>query len=60
MKPELRDKIIAYNKKRAADKAKADDLMTLISAMPKGQVKQLLKNDKCAAILAKYGITEAE
>lgn len=57
MKPELREKIIKFNRKRAEDAEKAGDLMTLLSALPPGQVKQLLKNDTCAAILAKYGIT---
>lgn len=56
MKPELRDKIIAFNRARAADKEKADDLMTLLGALPPGQVKQLLKDETCAAILAKCGI----
>lgn len=57
MKPELRAKIIAFNKARAADKEKADDLMALLSALPPGQVKNLLKDETCAAILEKYGIT---
>lgn len=57
MKPEMRAKIIAFNQERAADKEKAADLMTMLSALPAGQVKQLLKNKTCAAILAKYGIT---
>lgn len=57
MKPELRKKIIAFNKARAEDKEKAEDMMTLLSALPPGQVKQLLKNATCAAILNKYGIT---
>lgn len=56
MKPELRAKIITYNQARAADKKKADDLMTLLSALPPGQVKNLLKDETCAAILLKYGI----
>lgn len=59
MKPEMRAKIIAFNKARAEDAEKANDLMTLLSALPPGQVKQLLKNDTCAAILEKYGITSA-
>ena len=59
MKPEMRAKIIAYNKEHAADREKADDLMTLLSALPPGQVKNLLKNDACAAILRKYGIEGA-
>lgn len=58
MKPEMRDRILAFNRARAADKEKADDLLTLLGALPPGQVKQLLKNDTCAAILNKYGITE--
>lgn len=56
MKPEMRAKIIAYNKAREAEKEKADDLMTLLSALPPGQVKNLLKDETCAAILQKYGI----
>lgn len=57
MKPELREKIIKFNRQRAEDAEKEGDLMTLLSALPPGQVKQLLKNETCAAILAKYGIT---
>jgi hypothetical protein len=57
MKPERKAKILAFNRARAEDKEKADDLMTLLGALPPGQVKQLLKDETCAAILAKYGIT---
>ena len=60
MKPELRAKIIAYNKARAQDREKGDDLMTLLSALPPGQVKNLLKDEACAAILRKYGVEEAD
>lgn len=60
MKPELRAKIIAYNKEKAADKEKADDMMVLLGALPPGQVKNLLKDETCAAILNKYGIGGAE
>lgn len=56
MKPELRAKIIAYNREKAADKEKGEDLMTLLGALPPGQVKNLLKDETCAAILKKYGI----
>ena len=59
MKPEMRAKIIAYNRERAADREKADDLMTLLSALPPGQVKNLMKDEACAAILRKYGIEGA-
>ena len=57
MKPEMRARIITFNKERAADKEKAADLMALLSALPPGQVKQLLRDEACAAILNKYGIT---
>lgn len=56
MKPELKERILAYNRARAEDKAMAEDLMTLLGALPPGQVKQLLKDEVCAAILEKYGI----
>ena len=52
-------KVLAYNLERAADKEKADDLITLLSALPPGQVKNLLKDEACAAILRKYVIKEA-
>ena len=58
MKPEMRARIIAFNRERAADREKAADLMVLLDALPPGQLKQLLKDDTCAAILNKYGITE--
>lgn len=57
MKAELREKIIAYNKAVAASKEKANDLMTLLGALPPGQVKNLLKDPMCSPILEKYGIT---
>lgn len=57
MKPELKQRILAYNKEKAQDKERAEDFMTLLSALPKGQVKNLFKNETCAAILAKYVIT---
>ena len=54
-----KQKVLAYNRERAADREKAGDLMTLLSALPPGQVKNLLKDETCAAILRKYGIEEA-
>lgn len=60
LKPETRAKILAFNRARAEDKEKADDLMALLGALPPGQVKQLLKDETCAAILAKHGITGGE
>ncbi len=60
MKPEMRARIIAFNKARAKDKEAAEDMHTLLGALPPGQVKQLLKEESCAAILNKYGITGEE
>ena len=57
MRDELRKKIIAFNREKVADKEKANDLEELLSALPPGQVKNLLKNERCSAILKKYGIT---
>lgn len=57
MKPELREKIIQYNKSVAANKEKADDFMTVLGALPPGQVKNLLKDEVIGPILEKYGIT---
>lgn len=58
MKKTLKERVYAYNKAQAADTEKVNDLMTLLNALPPGQVKQLLKDETCGAILAKYGITE--
>lgn len=60
MKEELRAKIIAYNKAVAADKEKAEDLMTILGALPPGQAKNLLKDETIGPILEKYGITGEE
>lgn len=57
MKKPLKERVYAYNRARAADKEKASDLMTLLHALPPGQVKQLAKDEACAAILAKYGVS---
>lgn len=57
MKKPLKERVYAYNRARAADTDKANDLMTLLNHLPPGQVKHLLKDDTCGAILRKYGIT---
>ncbi len=57
MKKELRDKILAYNRAVAGNREKADDLMTILGALPPGQVKNLLKDPTIGPILQKYGIT---
>jgi len=55
--PEKRRKeIFEFNKARAVDREAAEDLHKLLSALPPGQKKQLLKDETCAAILNKYGI----
>lgn len=56
MKKPLKERVYAYNRARASDAEKAGDLMTLLNHLPPGQVKQLLKNEACGAILRKYGI----
>ena len=59
MKPELREKILTFNRQRAEDREKAEDLMVLLNALPPGQVKNLLKDETCVEILRKYGIETA-
>ena len=56
MKPELRAKIIQYNKRRKAVDEKAGDFQTILDNLPPGQVKNLLKNPVCGPILKKYGV----
>lgn len=58
MKPELRQKIIAYNRAVAEKGEKASDLDVIVSAMaklPPGQLKKVLTDD-VIAVLAKYGV----
>ena len=59
MKPELRAKIIAYNKAAAEKSEKVSDLDVVVSAMaklPPGQLKKVLTDD-VIAVLEKYGVT---
>ena len=58
MNPELRAKIVAYNKSVAEKAEKASDLDILISEimkLPWGQLKKVL-TDEVLTVLAKYGI----
>lgn len=58
MKPELKAKILAYNRALAQRKEKAGDLEVLIAALgklPPGQLKKVLTED-VLAVLKKYGI----
>lgn len=61
MSPELREKILAYNKAVAKNSEKAADLDIIISAvleLAPGQVKKFFKNEAVIAVLEKYGFTE--
>ena len=58
MKPELRERIIAYNRKVAADSAAAADMRTIAAAMknlPPGQLKKVL-SENVIAVMKKYGV----
>ena len=59
MNKELRDRIFEFNKKRAAEGAKATDLdiiVTEIMKLPYGQLKKVL-TDPVMEVLKKYGYT---
>ena len=59
MKPELRAKIIAYNKSVAEKKEKAADLDVIVAAfsrLPPGQLKKVL-TEEVLAVFHKYGLT---
>ena len=58
MKKDLRDKILAYNRKAAEKAEKASDMDVLIAALgklPYGQLKQIL-TEEVEAVLEKYGV----
>ena len=58
MKPELKAKILAYNRSIKEKGEKAQDMDVMISALgklPPGQLKKVL-SDEVIAVLAKYGI----
>ena len=60
MKAALKEKILQFNRLRAEQTEKAQDLMALLGALPPGQVKNLMKDDKCREILQKYGMTGSD
>lgn len=63
MSPELRAKIIAYNKAMAERSEKASDLDVIISAVLKlapGQVKKFFNDDAVISVLKKYGYDEVD
>lgn len=58
MKPELKAKIIAYNKAVAQKAEKASDLDIIVAEimkLPPGQLKKVL-TDEVIAVLKKYGV----
>ena len=60
MRPELKAKIIAYNKAVKEKSEKATDLDIIVSEimkLPYGQLKKVL-TDEVMAVLKKYGYTE--
>lgn len=60
MKPELRERIIAFNKAAAEKSEKAEDLDIIVSEirkLPYGQLKKVLTGE-VLSVLEKYGYTE--
>ena len=58
MKPELKAKIIEYNKRVKAKEEKADDCDILIGALlkvPYGQLKKIVSDEKVVEVLKKHG-----
>lgn len=53
-----KERILLFNRKRAADSDMAQDLLLLLAALPQGQRKQLMREEACAGILTKYGVAE--
>lgn len=53
-------KVLEYNKRRAAQSETAADFLMLLAAIPQGRMKQLLRDEACAAILKKYGYEASE
>lgn len=57
MRPELKAKILAYNKALQEKKEKAADLEVIVAALlqlPPGQLKKIL-TDEVLTVLSKYG-----
>ena len=62
MKPEIRAKIIAYNKSVKEKGEKASDLDIIVAQfakLPPGQLKKVL-TDEVVAVLKKYGVDLSE
>lgn len=62
MTPELRAKIIAFNRKRAEEGEKATDMDVIVRKLlelPPGQLKKML-DEEALAVLEKYGYTNSK
>ena len=62
MKPELRKKILSYNKQLETAKDKASDMDVIIAAfakLPHGQLKKVLTDD-VVSVFKKYGLNLEE
>ena len=60
MRAELRERLIAFNRRRAEEGAKATDLDIIVGELlklPPGQLKKVL-TDEVIAVLEKYGYKE--
>ena len=55
MRPELRERILAYNREKAANREAAEDFKRLLELIPPGILKQIARDEERAAILTKYG-----
>ena len=58
MRKELRNRVLAFNRARAADRKAAEDLAKLLTMLPPGAMKQIVQDEDGAAILEKYGVGE--
>lgn len=56
MAQNLKDAVDARAAEIATAETATADFRALLDALPPGQVKQLYKDETCAAILEKYGI----
>ena len=63
MRPELKAKIIEYNKRVKEKAEKADDCDILIAALltiPYGQLKKIISDESVVAVLKKHGYDVGE
>ena len=54
MTPEMKQKILNFNRKRKTTDEKANDFQIILDNLPPGQVKNLLKDPVCGPIIEKY------